>query len=47
LFGQIAASIEEKKMEDMPIWFKIAIYVTVSLTAFYTLWGIIQTVMQP
>jgi len=43
---QIAASHKEKNMEDMPIWFKIAIYATVGLTALYTVWGIIQTLMQ-
>jgi hypothetical protein len=34
-------------MEDMPIWFKIAIYATVGITALYTVWGIAQSMMQP
>jgi hypothetical protein len=38
--------IEEKTMEDMPIWFKIAIWATVGATALYTVWGIAQSVMQ-
>jgi hypothetical protein len=33
-------------MEDMPIWFKIAIWATVGVTALYTVWGIAQSVMQ-
>jgi hypothetical protein len=33
-------------MEDLPIWFKIAIYATVGLTALYTAWGIIHSLLQ-
>jgi len=30
-------------MEDMPIWFKIAIYATVGVTAIYAAWGLVQS----
>jgi hypothetical protein len=33
-------------MSDMPIWFKIAIYLTVGLTVLYAAWGMIHSVLQ-
>jgi hypothetical protein len=38
--------VQEKNMEDMPIWFKITVWATVGATALYTVWGIAQTLMQ-
>lgn len=33
-------------MEEMPLWFKMIIYVTVGLTVLYALWGILQSLLQ-
>jgi hypothetical protein len=41
------SSIQEKNMEDMPIWFKITVWGTVGATALYTVWGIAQMLIQP
>jgi hypothetical protein len=33
-------------MEDMPVWFKIAVWATVGVTALYTIWGVTQMFLQ-
>jgi hypothetical protein len=33
-------------MEDFPIWLKLVIYATIGLTALYTVWGVIQSILQ-
>ncbi len=32
-------------MEDFPLWLKVVIYVTIGLTALYTAWGIIRSIL--
>jgi hypothetical protein len=32
-------------MSDMPIWFRMAIYVTVAATVLYAAWGFIHSMM--
>jgi len=33
-------------MEEMPMWFKMIIYVTVGFTVLYAAWGVIQSLLQ-
>jgi hypothetical protein len=33
----------ERKMEDFPIWLKLAIWGTIGLTVGYTIWGMISS----
>lgn len=38
---------EEIHVEDFPIWLKLFIWGTIALTVGYTVWGMLQSVMQP
>ncbi len=33
-------------MGDMPVWFKIAVYVIVGLTVLYAVWGMLHSFLQ-
>jgi hypothetical protein len=37
---------QEKKVEEFPIWLKIVIYGTLSLTVLYAAWGMLQSALQ-
>lgn len=38
--------IEGISMEEMPLWFRMVIYLTVGLTILYAAWGAIQSLLQ-
>jgi hypothetical protein len=37
---------QEKKVQEFPIWLKIVIYGTLSLTVLYAAWGMLQSALQ-
>ena len=37
---------EENKMEDFPIWLKLIIWGTISLTVIYSIWGMLHSYLQ-
>jgi hypothetical protein len=43
--AMIGAS-KENKMEDFPIWLKLIIWGTISLTVIYSIWGMLHSYLQ-
>jgi hypothetical protein len=38
------SALEDKKMEDFPIWLKLVIWGTIGLTVGYTIWGMLSSI---
>jgi hypothetical protein len=44
--GSVRRFPEETTVEDFPLWLKLFVWGTIALTVGYTVWGMLQSVMQ-